>query len=175
MNVPQMRNSMRSHPEHFHHFISQMIDHLHCYPPCFGLVKRARCVAVQCCPGFFIDLDFKGCLEGLVRIVRAQKVGVANKEAFFVIVSIDEPARDPLGAIAAHLTGVGVKNIDSIDLDLNLSVSGSIMSMSGSPNMTNRLPLPVFLSSSDMCKSAFMRAFSTGILPSLSNSVDRAS
>ena len=33
------------------------------------------------------------------------------------------------------------------------------MSMSGSPKMTNRLPLPVFFSSSAMWRSAFMRAF----------------
>ena len=31
--------------------------------------------------------------------------------------------------------------------------------MSGSPKMTNKLPLPVFFKSSAMCKSAFMRAF----------------
>jgi hypothetical protein len=34
--------------------------------------------------------------------------------------------------------------------------------MSGSPKMTNRLPLPVFFRSSAMCRSAFMRALSTG-------------
>ena len=43
--------------------------------------------------------------------------------------------------------------------------------MSGSPKMTNRLPLPVFLRSSAMCRSAFMRALSTGMRPSLLNSV----
>ena len=42
--------------------------------------------------------------------------------------------------------------------------------MSGSPKMTNRLPLPVFFRSSAMCRSAFMRALSTGMRPSLSNS-----
>ena len=43
--------------------------------------------------------------------------------------------------------------------------------MSGSPKMTNRLPLPVFFRSAAMCRSAFMRAFSTGSRPSRSNSV----
>ena len=42
--------------------------------------------------------------------------------------------------------------------------------MSGSPKITNRLPLPVFFRSPAMCRSAFMRAFSTGTRPSLSNS-----
>ena len=39
--------------------------------------------------------------------------------------------------------------------------------MSGSPKITNRLPLPVFLRSSAMCRSAFIRALSTGMRPSL--------
>ncbi len=47
--------------------------------------------------------------------------------------------------------------------------------MSGSPKMTKRLPLPVFLRSSAMCRSAFMRALSTGMRPSLLNSVACAS
>jgi len=48
-------------------------------------------------------------------------------------------------------------------------------SMSGSPKMTNRLPLPVFFRSAAMCRSAFIRALSTGTAPSLLNSVERAS
>src|SRR5258708_7949640 len=36
-------------------------------------------------------------------------------------------------------------------------------SISGSPKMTKRLPLPVFLRSSAMCRSAFMRALSAGM------------
>ena len=42
--------------------------------------------------------------------------------------------------------------------------------MSGSPKTTNRLPLPVFFSSSAMWRSAFMRAFSTGMRPRRLNS-----
>ncbi len=37
------------------------------------------------------------------------------------------------------------------------------------------VPLPVFLRSSAMCRSAFMRAFSTGMRPSFSNSDECAS
>ena len=47
--------------------------------------------------------------------------------------------------------------------------------MSGSPKMTKRLPLPVFFKSSAMCRSAFMRALSTGMRPSLLNSDECAS
>ena len=37
--------------------------------------------------------------------------------------------------------------------------------MSGSPKMTKRLPLPVFLRSSAMWRSAFMRGFEDGNAP----------
>ena len=50
-----------------------------------------------------------------------------------------------------------------------------MMSMSGSPKITNRLPLPVFLRSPAMCRSAFMRALRIGMRPSLLNSVACAS
>ena len=39
--------------------------------------------------------------------------------------------------------------------------------MSGSPKTTNMLPLPVFFSSSDMCRSGFIRAFRIVKRPSL--------
>ena len=42
--------------------------------------------------------------------------------------------------------------------------------MSGSPNTTNMLPLPVFFSSSAMCRSGFMRAFRIGSGPRLRSS-----
>ena len=47
--------------------------------------------------------------------------------------------------------------------------------MSGSPKTTKRLPLPVGLSSPPMWRSAFMRALSTGMRPSLLNSLACAS
>ena len=115
-------------------------------------------------------------LSALVGIVRAQEVGVADEEALLVVVGVDEPAGDALGAVAAHLAGVGVEDVDAVDLHLDLAVLlPARMSMSGSPKMTNRLPLPVFFRSSAMCRSAFMRALSTGMRPSLSNSEEWAS
>ena len=59
------------HPEHLHHLITQMIDHLHCNPATLGLVKRAGGVAVQRLPSILVDLRPKGRLEALVGVVRA--------------------------------------------------------------------------------------------------------
>jgi hypothetical protein len=101
----------------------------------------------------------------------AEEVGLAHKEALLVVVIIYEPAGDSLGTVTSDFPGIGVKYIHAIDLYLNLAVLSLLrISMSGSPKMTNRFPLPVFFSSSDMCRSAFMRAFRTGILPNLLNS-----
>ena len=50
------------------------------------------------------------------------------------------------------------------------SFSAGRMSMSGSPKITNRFPLPVFFRLSAMWRSAFILAFSTGMRPSLLNS-----
>jgi hypothetical protein len=50
--------------------------------------------------------------------------------------------------------------------DHRVGIWGSAISMSGSPNTVNRLPAPVFFSSSPMTRSAFMRTSSTGTRPS---------
>ena len=67
-----------------------------------GFVEGAGGVAVERCPGFCVDLGFEGGFERRVRIVRAQEIGVADEEALFVVVGVDDPAGDATGAIAAH-------------------------------------------------------------------------
>ena len=52
-------------------------------------------------------LGLEGGLERLVGIARAEEVGVADEEALLVVVGIDEPAGDAVGAVAADLAGVG--------------------------------------------------------------------
>ena len=75
-------------------------------------------------PGFLVDLGFEGGLQGLVRIVRAEKIGVADEEALFVVVGVDEPAGDAVGVVAADFAGIGVEDIHAVDLDLRVVVSG---------------------------------------------------
>src|SRR5579863_7048218 len=55
------------------------------------------------------------------------------------------------------------------------SPPSSRISTSGSPNTTNMLPRPVFLSSSDMCMSGLIRAFRILRLPRLASSEEWAS
>ena len=48
------------------------------------------------------DLGLQGGLEGLVRVVGAEEVGVAHEEALLVVVGVDEPAGNAVGAVAAR-------------------------------------------------------------------------
>ena len=83
--------------------------------------------------------------------------------------AVDAPA--PLARIPVW----GLKTSTPFTFTRSLPSFSLIRSMSGSPKMTKRLPLPVFLRSSAMCKSAFIRALSTGMRPNLLNSVACAS
>src|SRR5262245_46507138 len=87
-------------PENLHDFVAQMIDHLDCYAAGSWLRKRPRGVAIESCPGFLVDLGPERGLERLVWIVGAEEVRVAHEEALFVVVGVDEPARDAVGAVA---------------------------------------------------------------------------
>ena len=103
---------------------------------------------------------------------------MADEERFLVVVRVDEPAGDAVGAGVDDFAGLGLEDVDAVALDAE-AVVGVVqqgdVGRPGSPKMTKRLPLPVFLRSSAMWRSAFMRAFSTGMRPSLLNSVACAS
>ena len=47
---------------------------------------------------------------------------MADEEALLVVVGVDEPAGDAVGAVAADLAGVGMEDIDAVDLDADLAV-----------------------------------------------------
>jgi len=49
---------------------------------------------------------------------------MADEETLFVVVGIDEPAGDAFSPVAAHLAGIGVKDVDTVDLYLDLAVFG---------------------------------------------------
>ena len=67
---------------------------------------------------------FSVVLSDFVRVVRAQEIGVADEEAFLVVVGVDEPAGDAVGAVAADFAGVGMEDVHAVDLDLDLAVLG---------------------------------------------------
>ena len=109
-----------SYPEHLHHLVAEVVDDLDRDAAGRGPLEGARGVASERRPGFLVDLGLQRGLERLVRIARAEEVGVADEEALLVVVGIDEPAGDAVGAVAADLTGVGVEDVDTVDPDLEL-------------------------------------------------------
>jgi len=112
------------YPKHFHYLVAQVVDHLYRDSAGCGFSEGAGGIAVESCPGFFVDLGLEGGFEGLIGVTCAQEVGVADEEAFHIVVGIDEPAGDAFGAVTADLAGIGVEDIDTVDLDLDLAVFG---------------------------------------------------
>ena len=90
--------------------------------PDFGLSNGARYVAVQRLPSVLVDLGLERGLECLVGIVCAKEVGVADEEAFFVVVGVDEPAGDAVGAVADDLAGLRFEDVHAFDLHADLAV-----------------------------------------------------
>ena len=49
---------------------------------------------------------------------------MADEEAFFVVVGVDEPAGDAFGTVAADFAGVGVEYVHTVYLDSHLAAFG---------------------------------------------------
>ena len=47
---------------------------------------------------------------------------MADEEAFFVVVGVDEPAGDAFCAVTTHFTTLGVEDVYAFDLDADLAV-----------------------------------------------------
>ena len=89
-----------------------MVNDFHRDSTGLRLIERTRYVAMERGPSFFVDLGFQRCLERLVGIVGAQEIGVADEETLLVVVGIDEPAGDAVGAVAANFAGSGMEDGD---------------------------------------------------------------
>src|SRR5439155_22365935 len=90
--------------KYLHHFVPKMIDHLHGEAAALRDREGPRDFAVERRPDVRIDLRLERGLERAVRIVLAEEVRVADEEALFVVVGMDEPAGDAAASVAADLT-----------------------------------------------------------------------
>ena len=101
-----MRNSIS--PDTWNTFITSSPRWLMTFTamrPDFGLSNGREVSLLQRRPGLLVDLGLERRLQRPVGIVGAEEVGVADEEALLVVVGVDEPAGDPVGAVAAHLAG----------------------------------------------------------------------
>ena len=78
-----MRRSL--HPEYLHHLVAEVVDDLDGDAARFGLGEGARGVAVEARPGLLVDLGLRRGLECLVRVGRAEKVGVADAKTLSLV------------------------------------------------------------------------------------------
>lgn len=101
-----------------------MVDHLHRDAAGSGFGEGAGGVAAQGGPGVFVDFGAEAGFEGGVGVVGAEEVGLADEEALFVIVGVDEPAGDAFGAVGTDFAGVGVKDVHALHSDAYLVVGG---------------------------------------------------
>ena len=69
-------------------------------------------------PRLDVNLGFERRLEGFVRIVCAEEIGVAHEKTLRIIIGIDEPAGDAVCAVAPNLPRVGMKYVNTMYYDL---------------------------------------------------------
>src|SRR5262245_12728782 len=82
------------HLEHLQNLVTIVVDDLNGNLAALGRVEGAALCRVQRRPRFLIDLCSESALESLVRLLRAGEVGVSDKKALAVVVSVNEPASD---------------------------------------------------------------------------------
>ena len=92
--------------------------------PDFGLSKGREVSLFSVAQASSLISALRVVLSASVGIVRAEEVGVADEEALLVVVGVDEPAGDAVGAVAADFAGVGMEHVHAVDLDPHLAVFG---------------------------------------------------
>ena len=106
------------YPKHLHHLISKVIDDFDGNPPDAGFSNGREVSLWSVSHASTVNLRFQRRLERFVGVVRAEEIGVTHEKTLRVIVGIDEPAGDAVGAVAPNFTRVGMKNINTVDQNL---------------------------------------------------------
>ena len=74
---------------------------------------------MQRLPGFPVDFGLESRPEGFVGVVGAEEVSVANEEALLVVVGVNEPASDTVGAVVRTSPVLGSKTSTSFTFTLS--------------------------------------------------------
>jgi hypothetical protein len=83
-------------------------------------------------PCFLVYFGFECGFEGLVRVVGAEEIGVADEEAFSVVVGVNEPAGDALRVGADDFTGLWFEDVHDFDAHLDLILADGLDVSAGS-------------------------------------------
>jgi len=106
--------------ENFHDLVAEVVNDLNSDATGGGFWEWTRDGAVERIPGFAIYFRFQGGFERLIRVVCAEEVGVADEEAFFVVIGINEPAGDTFRAGADDLPRLGFEHVNALNVDADL-------------------------------------------------------
>ena len=71
-----------------------------------------------------VNFGLQRSLQGAVGVVGAEEVGMADEEASFVVVGIDEPTGNAVGPVANDFAGLWFENIYAVDSDLCIVAGG---------------------------------------------------
>ena len=134
--------SITSHDaKYLHHLVAEVVDDLHGDPAALGR-GNGRETSLFRVAQTSRSISALSVVPGAVGVVSAEEVGVADEQALVGVVGVDEPARDAVGVVAPDLAGVGSKTSTPLTWTRQRAVALVEISISGSPKMTNRLPLP---------------------------------
>lgn len=97
-----------------------MVDHFYSDTTRFRFRKPPGRVAMKRGPRLPVDPGFERRLQRTVWIVRAEEIRVADEEALFIVVRVDKPAGDAIGAIAADFAARRIEDIDAENPHLNV-------------------------------------------------------
>ena len=100
---------------------------------------------------------------------------MADEEALAVVVGVNEPTRDVVRTVAPDFASLRVEHVHTVQPHLDAVVADRLDLDVRLSEDYEEVPLPVFLSSSPMWRSAFILAFRIGIFPSFPSSEARAS
>lgn len=106
--------------EYFYYFVVEVVDDFDGNVVGFGLGEGMGYVVVEIVLGFFVDFGFECCFEVFVWIVGVEEVGLVNEEVFFVVVGVDELICDVVGFVVVDFVGVGLEDVDVVDLDFDV-------------------------------------------------------
>ena len=67
---------------------------------------------------------------------------MANREAFFVVVGVDEPAGDAVGFVADDFPGLGLEDIHAVRLHVQLGILTRFRDLVRRLNYIDTTPMP---------------------------------
>src|ERR1017187_5999175 len=106
-----------------HYFVAVVVDDFDGNLAGLGLVKGAADGGIQGLPGRFVYVGPERPFEFFIGVAGPGEIGVADEEALAVVISVNEPAGDVVGATVADLAGGRIVDVHAFDLGDELALA----------------------------------------------------